>query len=159
MQNCHEQIREFGDSLFVNLSLSLLFVCVLFYERWYFIRSYVDIRIRIYIYIYKYVAASRHGLTAFSRPHHPASLHLVTYILAFSLLLYYFYQFLLLSSAYLCSSYFLLLFVLFCQPFSDRPFLSLFLATFAIFLSYLWFLRLFCLFSLCTFHISVRDRN
>lgn len=139
VQNCHEQIREFGSSVTLSL-LICLFLCfsfVFFSMNDDISHEAMQIYVYVYIYIYKYVAASRHGLTAFSRPHHPASLHLVTYILAFSLLLYYFYQFLLLSSAYLCSSYFLLLFVLFCQPFSDRPFLSLFLATFAIFLSYL----------------------
>lgn len=105
MQNCHEQIREFGSSV----TLSLLICLFLYFSAFRLFFSMSDdisheaIWIYVYVYISMYVAASRHGLTAFSRPHHPASLHLVTYILAFSLLLYYFYQFLLLSSAYLCS--------------------------------------------------------
>lgn len=151
-------IRIVGDSLFVNLSLSLFFCFsfVLFYERWYFTRSYMDIRICIYKYVCSCITTRSNGIQSTSSSCFSTFSHIHSCIFLALILL------LPISASFIrvpLFSYFLLLFVLFCQPFSDRPFLSLFLATFAIFLSYLWFLRLSCLFSLCTFHISVRDRN
>lgn len=88
-----------SDSLFVKLSSFPVFLPLARLLLFLRLVTFYTTHTHVHTYVHSYVAASLHGLTAFSRPHHSAFPYSVTQthtlVLVFSLVLHYFCQFLL----------------------------------------------------------------